>query len=375
MPDRWGVLVAVVGSALVVSHAGGQEPVRTPEDAAVIKLLPLGPDMMGPEMNDFLKLVAMGEKAYPALCRFLETTDDSLAISRALSVFARSDGDKADPRRAIRRLLARSRDKDTLLDAIRVLSRIGERADADILVNYLGHDHLFVRVNAARALAKLGDARTVGEAEALLESRLAHMDDEARAKDVSIEETRTAIEAMRRRPAALDEARTDAAPPLGEASERVRISRDASSGIAPGDTVRNAPTGAITGEDRSPVTEAHGTQEARWAALRWCVLVAAGLAVVATGAWLLLRRRRMRSAMASGSGAGETENTPDARGNEAAVEHEPDGEDDSHPSGKGPVALALGLLALVGLSFVCGMAVEGRRGRAARDEVGTNGKA
>lgn len=171
----------------------------------IARLLPTGPDME--DQNDlarYQQLISMGEKAYPALAEMLNGTTDSIVISRILAIFVQSKGDKAIAISSAKQLLARKfnsvRDEAEIRTPVaRLLGEIGSADDAAIIYPMLNDGDEFVRVNAIRALSRIGDERTVRQIEIFIgENASSATEAEIRA-DMSIQEGRIAIERIRER--------------------------------------------------------------------------------------------------------------------------------------------------------------------------------
>lgn len=137
------------------------------ESAEIVALLPRGMCIIDETVAaNYRRLVAMGEKAYPALARELLQTTDATVAGGIIGMFVESKGDKTIPRVAIRRFYqdrtAAFHDQNRVrIMVANSLGDIGERQDAALLQQMLSDPTVPVKVNALRGFAKIGGPESV----------------------------------------------------------------------------------------------------------------------------------------------------------------------------------------------------------------------
>jgi HEAT repeat protein len=137
------------------------------DDSAILELLPRGMDTIdNTSAANLQRLVAMGEKAYPALAKELLRTTNPTIAGRIISIFSESEGDKKIPRGALRKFLTERKsafgDKGRIqMMAANGLARIGEREDGALLQEMLREEPAPVKIAALRALAEIGGPESV----------------------------------------------------------------------------------------------------------------------------------------------------------------------------------------------------------------------
>lgn len=177
----------------------------------VLQLIPQGIDFEDKkEIERYNKLVSMGERAYPGLVQLLEDTKDRvepnnrLLISTILSVFINSRGDKRVPIEATKRLLAKTKGEekaavDIRIIAVMCLGKIGRPEDRECIFSLLEDRDEKVRINALRALSKLGNEGDVKRIQDFLGKRKAQLTDDEIGKDYSLKEAEKVIEELKQK--------------------------------------------------------------------------------------------------------------------------------------------------------------------------------
>lgn len=180
------------------------QPIPTKE--RVLELLPQGPDMLGQRLvENYQQLVSLGTNAHPALAEILDETSDPIVISRILGVFIESEGDKGVAIAATRKLLAKYQGRqnsdadDVKVAASTCLGQIGKPEDIYSLIPLLDDGDEGVRINALRAIAKLGCESDVKRIQAFLQQRKARLTADEVAKDYSLKEAEKVIEQLKQK--------------------------------------------------------------------------------------------------------------------------------------------------------------------------------
>jgi len=197
-----GISVALI--CLGVCGAGRCEDPSEPLEVDMVRrLLPVGDDTVDLRDDERKReLVALGERAYPGLVAWLEETKDRMVVGRILAIFPKLGGDRTLAVAAVKKLLrgeAGTRDRYVYIDGIECLAQIGEVRDCDAIVPLLRSEDQAVRINAARALGKLGDESTARRIEKELDLRRKLLGSEAYGKDLTVKEGLKAIKAIQER--------------------------------------------------------------------------------------------------------------------------------------------------------------------------------
>ena len=176
---------------------------RAEDDAAVLNLLPRGMDTIdNTDAERYQRLLAMGEKAYPALARELLRTTDATIAGRIISIFSESRGNKKVPRAALRQFI---RERISVFgDRARVkmmvangLGKFGEREDAALLQEMLSDESAPVKIRALRGLSKIGGPDSV---KFLKQWKMTRPKNQAAAVEKSVDtEAEKALDAINRR--------------------------------------------------------------------------------------------------------------------------------------------------------------------------------
>ncbi len=199
MPNAFRALYA-----LVIFSVNAPITLMSAEDeSSIVELLPRGMDMIDETAAaNYRRLVAMGEKAYPALAKELLRTTDATVAGRIISIFVESKGDKTIPRNALRQFY---REREAVFqDRNRVrmmiaggLGKVGERKDAALLQEMLSDPAVPVKVRALRGLAEIGGPES---AEILKNWRRDRPKRAAAALETAVDvETEKAIDAIKQR--------------------------------------------------------------------------------------------------------------------------------------------------------------------------------
>jgi len=195
--SAWSLSLCLV---LCASAASGGTPSTSLSDAEILALLPRGPDMHGDQQQaNWRRLVALGEDAYPALCRALPKERDDIVTSRILGVFKQSKGDKAEPRRVVRSLLAQTQDPRILRQCASALAAFGKKEDAASMLPLLKREEEYVRSGAARALAKIGGEPAAAEIRRMLSQRRSELTPKQQRTDASLDAMEQALKEINRR--------------------------------------------------------------------------------------------------------------------------------------------------------------------------------
>ncbi len=191
-----------------------------PTKERVLELLPQGPDMLDRrDVANYQQLLLLGTNAHPALAEILDETSDPIVISRILAVFAEAQGDKGVPIAATRKLLVKYQGKqnrdadDVKIAASTCLGRIGKPEEINSLIPLLDDGDEGVRINALRAIAKLGRASDVKRIQKFLQQRKARLTADEVAKDYSLKEAEKVIEQLTQNAKKVSPASNGAMPP------------------------------------------------------------------------------------------------------------------------------------------------------------------
>lgn len=175
--------IALVG--LSTGSALGQKALTKDE---VVRLLPQGIDMLDHEqLNNYNQLVELGGRAYPGLIELLAEVDSSIMVSRIVSILVQSEGDKRQPRAAIKSILVRfpSGEREDIwcrIFALTALGRIGTIEDVASVTPFLDDADEKVRVNALRTLGLIGDEESAKQIEMRIERWRADPNDRSSAE-------------------------------------------------------------------------------------------------------------------------------------------------------------------------------------------------
>jgi hypothetical protein len=160
------------------------------------------------DMEDTLALaqrqiiVELGPTVHPALIELLDEIDDTVAISKILGIFVDGKGDKKLAVEATKCLLQRkdiNRNEKLRILVVNTLSKIGNAQDAEAIIPLIEDSSEFVRVNALRALSKLGGTNELFRLEQYIAMRMARNSIEDLQMDMSFNEGQRAIGSIKER--------------------------------------------------------------------------------------------------------------------------------------------------------------------------------
>ena len=159
----WVLCVAWVG--IPETHAGD-----VPVPPAELRRMLL-------EDKDFVndtEIVALGKRALPGIIEALERSDKRIEMERALWVLTRLKADTSKAFPAVEGLL-KHKEKWIRIYAIQSLTELRGAAARERILDMTADDEEFVRVNAFRALAKIGDETTAQSVEDKLAEHMARL--------------------------------------------------------------------------------------------------------------------------------------------------------------------------------------------------------
>jgi len=162
----------------------------------VLALIPRSFDMLDlEERNRYLALLDMGSEVHPLLREILNEVDDPIIITRILSVFAESKGDKSVALESLTELLSSNRELDNQIKitASNVLGEIGDAQHSQLLYPLIEDNDERVRIFALRAVSNIGGRNAIQYIKLMIADRKSRMSEDNYLRDTTIQEAERAV--------------------------------------------------------------------------------------------------------------------------------------------------------------------------------------
>lgn len=204
MPDKFKGSILLISLAILGSADHfGQTAKEMAEQDSVFKLIPRSIDIFAPQdIANFETLIAMGEKAYPALAQALLETREPRTAATIMTVFAESRGDKRLPIETVGKFVQKWRDAPDFpavnmrSEAAIFLGKVGGKNEQEFLLELMDDPSERVRIVSADALAKIGDSTVLLRLSDWLERRKQQV---GLGRDLSIRYAEQSIAELRER--------------------------------------------------------------------------------------------------------------------------------------------------------------------------------
>jgi hypothetical protein len=199
MRTRRLILLGAVSASVLFAVTAPDVQITKQE---ILKLMPLGVDLDEKWQANYLKLLSYGDRIYPQLHQIADETTDPRVESVIIAIVADGTGDKTVGRLAVKRILTRNLrvenvDGETIRNqAVIVLGKVGTSEDVDTVLSVLEESDERLRINAIRALARLGDAKSKDRISIALDRHASRAELGVEQRERAIREAKVAMKAI-----------------------------------------------------------------------------------------------------------------------------------------------------------------------------------